>query len=59
MKLTILGPMSLLQRVISASSMRAIPDTPAAGVILMTVAMLMASTLISACRVAGKEPPSF
>lgn len=29
------------------------------GVGLMTVAMLMASTLISACRVAGKEPPSF
>jgi methylenetetrahydrofolate dehydrogenase (NADP+) / methenyltetrahydrofolate cyclohydrolase len=29
------------------------------GVGLMTVAMLMASTLISACRAAGKQPPSF
>jgi methylenetetrahydrofolate dehydrogenase (NADP+)/methenyltetrahydrofolate cyclohydrolase len=29
------------------------------GVGLMTVAMLMASTLISACRAAGKQPPTF
>ncbi|GAB4357351.1 MAG: bifunctional methylenetetrahydrofolate dehydrogenase/methenyltetrahydrofolate cyclohydrolase FolD [Oricola sp.] len=29
------------------------------GVGLMTVAMLMASTLISACRAAGREPPRF
>jgi methylenetetrahydrofolate dehydrogenase (NADP+)/methenyltetrahydrofolate cyclohydrolase len=29
------------------------------GVGLMTVAMLMASTLISACRAAGKQPPVF